>query len=184
MADVPLLKAPMALTDLAGADVAAEGQVPTADGLGGVAWEAPAAGGAGSGLLALTHYNPAVVVDKAPESSTLVDMDAANLVITFVAPASGRVLIALAARTSVVNTALEWNLREGTSDVPDTRATVAYLSGTAQNAGRTTHRAVVSGLTPGASYTYKWGHARAAGTSASTRYGGGEGSAVMEVWSA
>lgn len=44
MADIPLLKSPVALTELAGAGAALDGQVPTADGAGGVAWETPAGG--------------------------------------------------------------------------------------------------------------------------------------------
>jgi hypothetical protein len=45
MADVPLVKSPVALTELDGADTAADGEVPTSDGAGGVAWETPAGGG-------------------------------------------------------------------------------------------------------------------------------------------
>lgn len=47
MADVPLAKSPLPLAELQGADTATDGQVPTADGAGGVAWETPAAGGGG-----------------------------------------------------------------------------------------------------------------------------------------
>lgn len=47
MADVPLAKSPLPLADLAGADVATDGQVPTSDGAGGVAWEDSAGGGGG-----------------------------------------------------------------------------------------------------------------------------------------
>ena len=45
MADVPLAKTPLPLAELAGADTATDGQVPTSDGAGAVAWETPAGGG-------------------------------------------------------------------------------------------------------------------------------------------
>lgn len=45
MADVPLAKSPLPLDELDGADAASDGQVPTSDGVGGVAWETPSGGG-------------------------------------------------------------------------------------------------------------------------------------------
>mgnify|MGYP006207572337 CR=1 FL=1 len=51
MTDIPLAKFPVPLNALADADTATDGQVPTADGLGGVAWEAPTPGGGASGGL-------------------------------------------------------------------------------------------------------------------------------------
>lgn len=44
MADVLLAKSPLPLAQLAGADAATDGQVPTSDGAGGVAWETQAGG--------------------------------------------------------------------------------------------------------------------------------------------
>lgn len=56
MTDVPLAKSPLPLADLAGADTATDGQVPTSDGAGGVAWETPAGGG---GTIDHKHVTPA-----------------------------------------------------------------------------------------------------------------------------
>lgn len=44
MADVPLVKSPVPLDELAGAGAAAAGNVPTSDGAGGVTWATPTAG--------------------------------------------------------------------------------------------------------------------------------------------
>lgn len=51
MADIPLAKSPLPLAELAGADAAASGEVPTSDGAGGVTWDTPSGGG-GAGALA------------------------------------------------------------------------------------------------------------------------------------
>lgn len=53
MADIPLAKTPLPLAKLAGADTATDGQVPTADGAGGVAWETPASDSGGGGGMTL-----------------------------------------------------------------------------------------------------------------------------------
>ena len=48
MADVPLVKSPVPLSELDGVDVASSGQVPTADGAGGAAWATPSGSGGGA----------------------------------------------------------------------------------------------------------------------------------------
>lgn len=136
------------------------------------------------GLLASVFYNPGTAVNNAVTSATYVDVDATNLAITFVVPLSGKVVASLSATCSVVsNNTLGWGLRNGTTDVSVSDILYNGASGTVNIAS--TRRYGVSGLTPGATLTWKWSHARTfgAGTDGTT-YGGGSGPAVMEVQSA
>lgn len=142
-------------------------------------------GGNFGGVIAQTSYNPGTVQTVSTTSTTFADVDATNLTVTFVAPPSGEVLVTLTAVAGLVSagsTALHWNLREGTADVAGTGMRVIYATGSANLQFGVAARFVVTGLTPGQEYTYKWGHARATGSSlVQTIYGGDSGPATMIV---
>lgn len=140
--------------------------------------------GGGSGLIGLTTYNPGSATGTATTSTSYTDVDATNLAVAFTVPPSGAVLLRLTARALIgtANNELSWNIREASSDLSGTNGSVVY-SGLTTFSARCTHAAKVSGLTAGASKTYKWGHARTFGSgTVETHYGLTDGQAVMEVW--
>jgi hypothetical protein len=142
-------------------------------------------GGGGTALLARVRHNPSTTSLVAATSSTFVDVDATNLKVTFTVPASGAVIVGLCADASVTNTALAWGLRSAGSDVPNSQTSAAYTASSSAVQPRVAYRALIDGLTPGASLTYTWSHARVAGTlTTQTIWGGANGAALMEVWSA
>jgi hypothetical protein len=140
-----------------------------------------------SGLLAVTQYNPATSTTPSAVSGTFADVDATNLTITFTAPASGRVLVRMSARCGVdTSTVQAWNLRDTGGDIANTKASVNYVN-SGSNYPRPHYSYLATGLTPGTSYTWKWGFARASGSgtcSIPMGQSGGDGPAVMEVWAA
>lgn len=137
-------------------------------------------------LLNVTAYNPGSSVSTQTSSNTDADLDATNLTITFVVPPSGAVLVRLTAVAVVDNAAaaLRWGLRT-TGGVNVARGIVT--SNTDQL--RCSIVFAVSGLTPGASQTYRWG-VGVTSNNGFTRYGDAGttvnlwGPAVMEVWAA
>lgn len=139
--------------------------------------------GGTTSLLARTVYNPAGQTQYSVTSTTLVDIDAVNLAITFTVPTSGIVRIVLTARVVVGSgTELMWGLRSGTINIVGSDVCYSNLE----------FRAVaiyyVTGLTPGDVLTYKWAQGRPIGSnSAITRAGGdpfvSASQAIMEVWS-
>lgn len=140
--------------------------------------------GGGAGLIGLTAYNPVSATVVARNSATFADVDATNLVVSFVAPPSGRVLVHLSASAnSDVGAAsiVQWNLRDSVGDVANTKV---YVTGVSQGYIGVTRSIYVSGLTPGTTYTWKWGLAVevVGGAGARIQYGGATGAAVMEVW--
>lgn len=146
-------------------------------------WETGVTGGGGAGaLIASKVYNPGTVQTINVTGATFSDVDATNLAVTFIVPASGQVIVRQeSAFVSAASTQLDWNLREGSSDVAASAAGVSYNGGQ----GRAGKSVLITGLTPGASKTWKWGHARTFGsTTVSTLYGGSWGQALMEVWAA
>lgn len=142
-----------------------------------------ASGGGSSGPLAVKQHNPGTQATYSTASTTLVDMDATNLAVTFTAPASGNVIVALngfaGADTAAKYTA--WGLRSAGATVANSEANI--IGGTANTYARGAHRAYVTGLTPGNSYTYTWAFKVTGGTGY-TFAGGAQGPALMEVWSA
>lgn len=140
-------------------------------------------GGAGA-LLAYTEYDPAVLAAlSATSSSSFADVDATNLAITFTAPASGRVLVVLSAsqQGGTAGTQVYWNLRTtAPADVADSDMSMNYGN---NHIRRNTYRKRFTGLTPSSSYTWRWGH-RGAGGTTYIYAGGDHGAAVMEIWSA
>lgn len=148
--------------------------------------DADGAGG-GVGLIGLKSYNPGTAADISTTSATFADVDATNLAVAFTVPPSGQVLVRLTGYAYVTNSsAIAWNLREGSADVAGTSFEVVFSGlNPSQVNLRCSSAVVVSGLTPGAAKTYKWGHARTSGTGAAHTYYGGAsipGPAVMEVW--
>lgn len=138
--------------------------------------------GGGSGLIGLTSYNP-VFTAQDRNSVVFADLDATNLSVTFVAPPSGRVLVRLTAQANadIPGNDHLWNLRDASGDVAGSQMNACSSS----NAYFSASPAVrMTGLTPGVSYTWKWGWAVrvTGGLGARIRYGGYVGPAIMEVW--
>lgn len=146
-----------------------------------------------SGLLAYTSYNP-TLTDFPTTSTAGEDLDATNLSVTFIVPASGKVLISLCATGfhSTSGVALMFLLRTtGGANVAGTKRQVTSASATTGQQIPICHRFILTGLTPGASVTYRWGVMCTAAGTCHIRYGddgnatGQEyGPAVMEVWAA
>jgi hypothetical protein len=149
----------------------------------------PIGPGGGSGLLAALQYNPTANTEVTTTSQTPVDVDATNLSVTFSAPSSGRVLVRLTAiprGASGGSPSAAWCLRDGSSVVANSKGDMT----SSLSNERMSLVTLVTGLTSGNSYTYKWGHALNNGSgTVAIRYGGNDaigchGPAVMEVWSA
>ncbi len=135
-------------------------------------------------LLNVVKYHPASPVVATTTSGTFADLDATNLVIPFTVPPTGKVLVRVTCTAvCALNSRLSWSLREGASNVAGTEV---EASGNGQS--RVAADILVTGLTPGDAKSYKWGHARTAGSgSTSTIYGGSTaefGQALMTVWAA
>lgn len=143
-------------------------------------------GGGGSALLAVVAYRP--VGDTIHSATTsFADVNAANLVVTFTAPASGNVLVGLNGRVvAAASSEQYWNLRTPAGvNVTNSDALVHFGNAGVNVQPRLFHRIHLTGLTPGVSYTYRWGvKSSAAGSGSPLRYGSVSGAAVMEVWSA
>lgn len=147
-----------------------------------------------STLIGHTEYNPSptsgVGSDYTTTSTTFVEIDAANLSVSFVAPPSGKVLVRLCGlATKPVHTAAAneyfWALYSGTTFVKGSRVTRGIDSSSTRM-----YMAIpllITGLTPGTSYTYTWRH-RVSGDTYGLMVGGdvvassARGPAVMEVW--
>jgi hypothetical protein len=137
-------------------------------------------GGASGGILASTVYDPGTLAAYTTASTTLADVDATNLAVTFTAPPSGKVLIRLTAtcQTSGDGATLDWSLRVGSTDAGSIWRVAATVNVEARSVPLT-----IAGLTPGTSYTYKWSYRRtdASGTNVTIYAGAGAGPATMEV---
>lgn len=139
-------------------------------------------GAAGGGLLARTAYLPGAKAIKSNNTTSFTDVDA-SLAVTFTVPDSGEVFVRLSASagSAADTTETQWNLREGASDVPNT----GVKAGVGPNMEGVTRVLHLSGLTPGASKTYKWGFKTEVGAShVYLGVGADHGVAVMEVYDA
>lgn len=119
-------------------------------------------------------------------STTLVDLNATNDVITFTAPASGNVLVVLEGmcRPDTGNTAGKWaywGLRESTSIIAGPYLVAWHHITGSLYAVQVACPIRITGLTPGNSYTYKWAHAAVTGGTAQV-VGGSESPRAMTVW--
>lgn len=136
-------------------------------------------------LLGQKSYNPtpgnAAAISVTVAGGVTNDVDAANLHVTFVAPATGKVNVLLSA-VSFSNDTAQWH-QWGVRDVVG-----GAQWGDWEACGVTTMQTrcltiiPVTGLTPGQAYDWKWSQKRtgAAGTS-TTQYDGPAGPAVMQV---
>jgi len=137
----------------------------------------------GSPLLASTSYAPGSNTNLTTSSTSVVDVDATNLVLTFTVPASGAVLLRLTGNHTSGNYPF-WCVRNGTTTVSGS------ISGLSNGAyyDRKTHTAKITGLTPGASLTWKWAWKSTSGIIQLSVGSAGTdaqyGPAVMEVWAA
>lgn len=179
MVAVPLQANPVPVADIDATGTADATTYLRGDG----SWATPSGGGGGpTALLAVKQHRPSTTASYSTTSTTYADVDATNLVVTFTAPASGQVLVRLNAYAATgASTGLDWNLRDSVGDVANT-GTATYSGGSVEF--RRTVTMVVSGLTAGTSYTWKWGHRRESGTGGATTYAGLRFPAVMEIWSA
>lgn len=136
---------------------------------------------AAKGLLEVISYNPASPAFPSTSSTSISDVDATNLVITFT-PNSTQVLVRLNAYVQFGGSTLGyWGLREGTTQVGQARVAA---SGVAQ---RQTAEMLITGLTAGVAKTYKWAWKNSTVTSQEMRIGSGAsegGPATMSVWDA
>lgn len=116
--------------------------------------------------LAAAYYYPGSDVNLSTTSTSDADVDATNAAVTFTVPASGVVWVEAHFMVNVgINTPMDVTLREGSSTLSNTKTRAAYVGGgSASYQGRVGIRWKVTGLTPGASKTYKLGFARASGT--------------------
>ena len=137
--------------------------------------------------LAYTRYAPASLATYSINSTTYADADATNLTVTFTAPASGAVSVVQEALChSAASSGQSWNVRDGSGDIAGTARSVHQLTNAMDARVRTAVR--VTGLTPGTSYTWKWGFARHLGSSAVVFFAqsaaNAEHPALMEVYAA
>lgn len=87
-------------------------------------------------------------------STPFVDVDAANLKVTFSAPPSGKVVVTACFSSMCSSGSPYVNLRDSVGDVANTPRNMVSSSGW-QNSGSVSWP--LTGLTPGTSYTYKLG---------------------------
>lgn len=148
------------------------------------------AGGPGTPLALLT-FNPNPRQNKVAASAAFADVDAADLIVSFTVPASGRVLVRLTAwygyNAGAAGFAYAWNLREGAANVPNSIMEVSFIDTVTQF--RTAHTTrLITGLNPGDVHNWKWGHACSLANGAVMQIGVNsateEEPATMEVWSA
>lgn len=99
-------------------------------------------------------------------STTMADVDATNVKVTFTVPANGKVLIHASANVEAsVNVHYYWGLRLAAADVANSESKVVFnATGGATIDGRPSYDKLLTGLTPGASVTYKLSHRVNTGT--------------------
>jgi hypothetical protein len=134
----------------------------------GVKWAAPSGGG--GGLLASVQYAPATLATYNTKSATPAAVDATNLTVSFVAPASGKVIVRLSAAgyTADNGVSLLFCLLDHTShaQVGNTGLGCWGSVGVGQNYIPTISVPIlVTGLSPGTTYQYDWGYMESTGGS-------------------
>lgn len=140
-------------------------------------------------LLAAIAHDPASAASASTATlSAMADIDAANIVLTFTVPSSGRVMVRLAGVITGATTYPQvlLGVRQGTTVVKRAAGTGA-VRGTAV---ATTHLPIeatfiVTGLTSGASLTWKaaWGTEVAIAATA-IRWGGPDNATTNDAWGA
>lgn len=136
--------------------------------------------GGGGALVAIKQHNPGTKVDYSATTTSFVDADATNLAVTFTVPESGNVLVTLDGYGfTTAGTSLAWSVRDGTTDI--SQSFIQYDA----TEGPRSRSWLVTGLTPDATKTYKWGIKRAYGSgSAFLQVGAGWGPATLQIWAA
>lgn len=133
------------------------------------------------GCLGAVQYTGAGTPWFSTSSTSLVDVDATNGIVTFNAPQSGKVLVqiqcGLAWTTSV--SLARFGIRESSSDVASTNT---WHTGTTADNQVTNVFLLVTGLTPSSSHTYKFAVCRASGTGTLNVYATSTERFVMSVW--
>lgn len=152
--------------------------------LWGVTDPTDATGGGGTAsLIGLTAYDGGSDTSGlySTASTTIVDADATNLIVTFTAPASGNILVRLSGIMEHTGGAgfSRWGLRESTTTIGEA---VVNSTGTTLTFLRQSVEIYVTGVSAGA-HTYKWAWRASAGTTYLTA-GPTYGKLVMEVWGA
>ena len=140
-------------------------------------------GAATGGILAYKAYEPSTLASYTTTIATVADVDATNLIVTFTAPSSGKVLVKFSGLSGLAATSavLEWQVRDGSTTV-GMQQMGAAIAGTSNLQLHATF--VITGLTASTSYTYKWGWRLSAATTTGRLYAGGTGTtgpAVMEI---
>jgi hypothetical protein len=130
------------------------------------------------GILAETYYT-ASENSYSTSSSTFADVDATNLTISFTAPCSGKVLVRLIsyAESSTAGTGqYKWRLYDGSNQIGNIQMATKTETGTSIEA-----YVYKTGLSAGASYTWKWQHAQTASGTGKAIVGNGStyGAMVM-----
>jgi hypothetical protein len=139
-------------------------------------------GSRGTARLALARLVVGFNFDYATTSTTFAAVDAA-LTVTFTAPASGKVSVVLSGSvTAPTSSTYAWDILQSGVEVAGTAQEVLFNFG---GNIAITARTVITGLTPGQSYTWAWGHARVFGSGA-VKMSAGPTRPVptMEVWEA
>lgn len=139
------------------------------------------------GLLGKTVYMPATLKVYTTTASSYAVLDAVNLQVTFVAPTSGHVIVALqaAAQMSASTQNGFWGVGDSNGVNIATSGSFAQTLITQSTAyQRYTSHIYIDGLTAGQSYTWYWTHAVGGGLTLSSGFGGVFGMGLMEVWSA
>jgi hypothetical protein len=140
-------------------------------------------------LLATNRYAPAAqTVYSSAAAAAITDVDATNMVVTCIVPASGNILVRLTAYADISAGTGDgwWGLRESTTNVPGSFGRVVRNQG---NAVIATLSFNLTGLSAG-SHTYKWAFASTTGgtTTRIIIQDGGTGlgwaPGLMEVWAA
>lgn len=137
-----------------------------------------------AGLLGVCSYDPGTTASYST-SGAIGDVDATNLLISFVAPASGAVLVRWTARCGTSNTISSWwGIREASSQVGG--LALVWQTSTGSGYQPRTQTLRITGLTPGSAHTYKWAFA-ASGAAFLMKAGqtaNDEGPATMEIYAA
>jgi uncharacterized protein (UPF0333 family) len=140
---------------------------------------------AASSLLAVGLYAPSAQTIYSITGTSMADVDATNMIVTFTAPASGKILVrlnAFADETSVGE--FYWGLRESSSDISGSITRIIRETGSDRYVSMPIY---LTGVSAG-SHTYKWSAAVSTGTSRIIIQDGSAtgkwGPAIMEVWSA
>ena len=146
---------------------------------GPTAQEFASIGGSSTSILDQNVYYPTAEVTYTPGATagTMTDIDATNASVTFTVPTSGVVYIRFEA-TMVINahsSGLYLGLRDGSSDVAKTKLRRGYMVTSPASAHiGITGSWVLTGLTPGATKTYKVAFAKIGTATAATIIAGGD----------